>query len=198
MEPVVPEPFYLEAGAQLDKTNDKTLDIILGKKQPRLPAEQSPDEPINISSLGGWLWDVSRTLQGEIEPSKLRDFIFPLILYKRLSDLFEDFSSQANKGDETDREISSTDYLERDRTQSKGNFYIPPQFNWKAISVHLGPDLGYFMNEAMRVVARENPSLQGILDAFDYHKGLGEQGLVDNSHLVRVVSALSYHRLGEN
>ncbi len=37
-----------------------------------------------------WLWDAACKIRGATDAPKFKDFILPLIFYKRLSDVFDD------------------------------------------------------------------------------------------------------------
>ena len=76
------------------------------------PANQStftsPDEHLDISMLETWLWDAACAIRGSTDAPKFKDFILPLVFFKRLSDVFDDeFATHAKEyGDEaTAREI---------------------------------------------------------------------------------------------
>jgi len=60
------------------------------------------DEHLDISALETWLWDAACAIRGATDAPKFKDFILPLIFYKRLSDVFDDeFAGQVKEfGDE--------------------------------------------------------------------------------------------------
>lgn len=45
---------------------------------------------LDLSTLEGWLWDAACSIRGPIDAPKYRDYILPLLFYKRLSDVYED------------------------------------------------------------------------------------------------------------
>jgi type I restriction enzyme M protein len=47
-------------------------------------------EMLDVSMMENWLWDAACTLRGPTDAPKYKDFILPLIFYKRLSDVFDD------------------------------------------------------------------------------------------------------------
>ena len=55
--------------------------------QPALTAE---DAHLDISMLETWLWDAACAIRGATDAPKFKDFILPLVFFKRLSDVFED------------------------------------------------------------------------------------------------------------
>jgi hypothetical protein len=55
------------------------------------------DEHLDISTLETWLWDAACAIRGATDAPKFKDFILPLIFYKRLSDVFDDKLTQLMK-----------------------------------------------------------------------------------------------------
>ena len=48
------------------------------------------EEHLDISALETWLWDAACKIRGATDAPKFKDFILPLIFYKRLSDVYDD------------------------------------------------------------------------------------------------------------
>lgn len=170
------------------------------------PANQStftsPDEHLDISMLETWLWDAACAIRGSTDAPKFKDFILPLVFFKRLSDVFDDeFATHVKEyGDETTaREIIEADLAHALKTGTTPiiRFYIPKEYNWKAIRNH-GADgrLGEFITGAMRDVAKLNPDLQGVLDIKDYNERQSGQRTLDDDPLAALIEILSRHRLG--
>ena len=171
-----------------------------------IPASQniftSPDEHLDISMLETWLWDAACAIRGSTDAPKFKDFILPLVFFKRLSDVFDDeFAAHVKEyGDEAvAREIIEADLAHALKTGTKPiiRFYIPKEYSWKAIRNH-GADgrLGEFITGAMREVAKLNPDLQGVLDIKDYNERQSGQRTLDDDPLASLIEILSRHRLG--
>lgn len=166
-----------------------------------LPFE-SKEEHLDISTLETWLWDAACAIRGATDAPKFKDFILPLIFYKRLSDVFDDeFASHiAEFGDEeTAREVIEADHEDALKNNRKGivRFYIPLQYRWSAIRNHPADGkLGEFVTDAMREVARLNPDLQGVLDVKDYNERQSGQRTLDDDRLSELIEVISRHRLG--
>ena len=170
------------------------------------PANQStftsPDEHLDISMLETWLWDAACAIRGSTDAPKFKDFILPLVFFKRLSDVFDDeFATHVKEyGDEaTAREIIEADLAHALKTGTTPiiRFYVPKEYNWRAIRNH-GADgrLGEFITGAMREVAKLNPDLQGVLDIKDYNERQSGQRTLDDDPLASLIEILSRHRLG--
>ena len=170
--------------------------------QTTLPFPSENDEHLDISTLETWLWDAACVIRGATDAPKFKDFILPLIFYKRLSDVFDDeFAKQVEIfGSEEDaRNIIEGDH--EDALQSGRNpivrFYIPQEYHWKALRNHPADGhLGEFVTEAMREVARLNPLLQGVLDVKDFNESQSGQRTLDEERLETLIEVLSRHRLG--
>ena len=48
------------------------------------------EERLDIPTMETWLWDAACKIRGSTDAPKYKDFILPLIFYKRLSDVFDD------------------------------------------------------------------------------------------------------------
>lgn len=170
--------------------------------QTTLPFPSENDEHLDISTLETWLLDAANTIRGASDAPKFKDFILPLIFYKRLSDVFDDeFAKQIDEfGDEESaREIVEADH--EDALTSGRNpivrFYIPPEYHWKALRNHPADGhLGEFVTDAMREVARLNPLLQDVLDVKDFNESQSGQRTLDEERLEALIEVLSRHRLG--
>lgn len=170
------------------------------------PANQStftsPDEHLDISMLETWLWDAACAIRGSTDAPKFKDFILPLVFFKRLSDVFDDeFAAHVKEYEDeaVAREIIEADLAHALKTGTKPiiRFYIPKEYSWKAIRNH-GADgrLGEFITGAMREVAKLNPDLQGVLDIKDYNERQSGQRTLDDDPLASLIEILSRHRLG--
>ena len=178
----------------------KKTEVDLAQTALLFPSEN--DEHLDISTLETWLLDAANTIRGASDAPKFKDFILPLIFYKRLSDVFDDeFSRQIEEfGDEASaRAIVEADH--EDALTSGRNpivrFYIPQEYHWNALRNHPADGhLGEFATDAMREVARLNPPLQGVLDVKDFNESQSGQRTLDEERLEALIEVLSRHRLG--
>jgi type I restriction enzyme M protein len=170
--------------------------------QPTLNLAPATDEHLVISALETWLWDAACAIRGATDAPKFKDFILPLVFYKRLSDVFDDeFAGKVEEfGDEEiAREIIEADHTDALKEGRKPivRFYVPGQYKWDAIRNHPADGkLGEFVTDAMREVARLNPDLQGVLDVKDYNERQSGQRTLDDDRLEKLIEIISRHRLG--
>lgn len=170
--------------------------------QTTLPFNANSDEHLDISKLETWLWDAACVIRGATDAPKFKDFILPLIFYKRLSDVFDDeFEKQKTEyGDEElAREIIEADH--KDALKSERNpivrFYIPQEYSWEALRNHPADGrLGQFVTGAMREVAKINPRLEGVINVEDFSETQSGQRLIDDQRLEKLIEVISKHRLG--
>ena len=164
----------------------------------------SPDEAqLDISTLETWLWDAACVIRGATDAPKFKDFILPLIFYKRLSDVFDDevanLVEEYGGDEEGTREIIDEDHQDALKTGRPPivRFYIPQEYRWEALRNHPADGyLGELVTEAMREVARLNPLLQGVLDVEDFNERQSGQRTLDDDRLEALIEVISGHRLG--
>lgn len=170
--------------------------------QSLLPFMPSDKEHLDVPILETWLWDAACAIRGATDAPKFKDFILPLIFYKRLSDVFDDEFAEyvIEYGDEeVAHEIIQADHedaLKHGRTPIV-RFYVLREYRWQAIRNHpTDGTLGEFVTEAMRKIASLNPDLQGVLDVKDYNERQSGERMLDDDRLAALIEVISRHRLG--
>jgi len=153
---------------------------------------------MDIQTLETWLWDAAGVIRGPLDAPKFKDYILPLVFLKRLSDVFED--ELARLAAQFGSEKTAHTLLEQERARgpvSLVRFYIPAEARWEAIRRQRA-DLGQYLTDAVRAVARENPRLSGVIDMVDFNATAAGQRIISNEHLAALIEVLSRHRLGLN
>jgi type I restriction enzyme M protein len=146
---------------------------------------------MDITTLENWLWEAACSIRGPVDAPKYKDYILPLLFFKRLSDVFEDEIRQLSK--ELGDEAMAKALAQEDRKLIR--FYIPNGYTWDAIRKS-PTKLGERLTEAVRAIVKENPKLQGVLDIVDFNATAAGQRVLDDGTLSRLVEILSKHRLG--
>ena len=176
--------------------------ITLFRSKAGLPANGGT---LDTKLMEGMLWKAACSIRGEKDAPKFKDYILPLVFIKRLSDVFEDEISRLTEtyGDEeTARAVLEADH-------SLVRFYIPPEANWPVVSGRQKfgwPEgkrpktLGEQLTHTVRVIARANPSLQGVIDIVDYNETRNGEREISDEALSRLIETLSdpRYRLGLN
>lgn len=160
------------------------------------------EERLDVNQLEQWLWDAACEIRGATDAPKYKDFILPLVFYKRLSDVFDDEFAQhvaRFKGnEELARQVLADDHADALRKGRRPiiRFIIPEEFAWRKLRHHGTSGLGEFVTTAMRAVADLNPDLKGVLDVKDYNETQSGQRILDDDRLEALIEVLSRHRLG--
>ena len=147
---------------------------------------------LDLSTLENWLWEAACVIRGPVDAPKYKDYILPLIFLKRLSDVFED--EVARLADEIFGSVEES--LEQvDEDHELVRFYIPQIARWPSIARQT-TNIGEYLTDAVRAVARENPKLQGIFEHVDFNARAAGQPIIDNDRLFTLIQILSRYRLG--
>jgi len=139
---------------------------------------------LDLSTLENWLWEAACIIRGPIDAPRFKDYILPLIFLKRLSDVFEDeLKSLGNQAK----------FVEGDHKLVR--FYLPFEARWSEIARQT-TNLGEYLTNAVRAVARENPKLTGVIDVKDFNETAAGQRILDDDRLRALIQHLSKCRLG--
>ena len=153
------------------------------------------------------LWDAACSIRGEKDAPKFKDYLLPLLFLKRLSDVFDD--EIARLAEEYGDRATALEIAEGDHSLLR--FYLPPEARWGVISgreTHKWPvekgrstapkDIGEHLTKAVRAVAKQNPSLSGVIDVVDFAAERNGERDVNPAKLRGVVETFSdpRYRLG--
>ncbi|HMN12805.1 MAG TPA: class I SAM-dependent DNA methyltransferase, partial [Bellilinea sp.] len=147
---------------------------------------------MDLSTLENWLWRAACSIRGDIDAARYKDYILPLIFYKRLDDVYADELARAAKqlGVTVDQ---AEGLLKVDREVIR--FYIPAEHRWQTVRRQT-QGLGERLTDALRAIARENPKLEGVIDRRDFNATDQGQRILDDDTLARLIGILNEHRLG--
>jgi type I restriction enzyme M protein len=172
------------------------------RPQATISTAQLNGASLDVSTLETWLWDAACSIRGATDAPKFKDFILPLIFYKRLSDVFDDeFAQYSVKfgSEEAAQEIIEADHRDALKTGHTPivRFYLPLDYRWNAIRNHPADgSLGEFVTDCMRQVAQLNPELQGVLDVRDFNERQSGQRTLGDGRLAELIQVVNRHRLG--
>jgi hypothetical protein len=148
---------------------------------------------LDIGTLENWLWEAACSIRGPLDAPKYKDYILPLLFYKRLSDMYEDELGKLSQ--ELGDEVLARQLAQADRALIR--FYIPNGYTWP--QVRKSPvRLGERLTEALRAIAKENPRLAGVIDIVDFNATAAGQRILDDDNLVRLMEIINRQRLGLN
>ncbi len=148
---------------------------------------------LDIKALETWLWEAACKIRGPIDAPKYKDYILPLIFFKRLSDVFEDELNKLSQ--DYDSKETAEDLLAKDHKIVR--FYLPQNARWEAIAKHT-TNVGEHLTNTVRSIAKENPKLQGVVDTVDFNATTSGQRILGDDVLKELINVLSKYRLGLN
>ena len=109
---------------------------------------------ISQQQLESYLWGAAVLLRGTIDAGDYKQFIFPLLFYKRLCDVFDEETRIALAESGGDKDFAA--YPENHR------FQIPPDAHWREVR-KAAKNVGRALQGAMRAIETANPDkLYGI------------------------------------
>lgn len=134
-------------------------------------------------NLEKYLWGAATALRGTIDAGDYKQYIFPLLFFKRISDVYDEEYHKALK--ESDGDIEYAEFAENH------HFQIPEGAHWKDVR-ETTVNIGLAIQNAMREIEKANPeTLFGIFgDASWTNKDRLSDGTLTN-----LIEHFSQHKL---
>lgn len=107
---------------------------------------------MNKKNLEDLLWGAAEFLRGQIDASDYKQYIFPLLFFKRLSDVYTEELTDALK-QTGDRDLAISQMFHR--------FDIPEEASWEKIR-NTSKDIGEALQNALRLIESRNERLHGV------------------------------------
>lgn len=98
---------------------------------------------ISQQQLESYLWGAATLLRGTIDAGDYKQFIFPLLFYKRLCDVFDEETQVALKESGGDKKFAA--YPENHR------FQVPEESHWRNVR-QAAKNVGVALQSAMRAI----------------------------------------------
>lgn len=108
---------------------------------------------MNKKQLEGLLWGAAEFLRGQIDASDYKQYIFPLLFYKRLSDVYLDEYIDALESSGGDAQYGTMPMFHR--------FDIPEEARWEEIR-NTSKNIGEAIQAALRLIEARNTRLHGV------------------------------------
>lgn len=108
---------------------------------------------LNKKKLEDLLWGAAEFLRGQIDASDYKQYIFPLLFYKRLSDVYLEEYTEAMEIHEGDAEYAAMPMFHR--------FDIPEEARWEKVR-HTSKNIGEAIQNALRLIEAKNERLHGV------------------------------------
>lgn len=108
---------------------------------------------LSQQQLESMLWGVAEFLCGQIDASDYKQYIFPLLFYKRLSDVYRDELNEALEFSGGDKEFAEMPEQHR--------FVIPESARREKLR-EISTNIGAFIQKALRIIEKNNQRLYGV------------------------------------
>ena len=104
--------------------------------------------------LEKYLWGAATALRGTIDAGDYKQYIFPLLFFKRICDVYDEEWEEALAASGGDREYA--EFAENHR------FQVPREAHWNSVRANT-QNVGAALQNAMRAIEKANPhTLYGI------------------------------------
>lgn len=151
------------------------------------PKTESQIKMENAQDLYNFLFEACNILRGPVSQDNFKDYITPILYYKRISDVYDEETQSALEESGGDKEYASLPEQHR--------FDIPNGCHWKDIRERT-ENLGAAIVGAMRGIELANPdTLYGVLSMFSSQKWTNKQNLTDGK-IRDLIEHLSTRKLG--
>lgn len=151
------------------------------------PKTESQIKMENAQNLYNFLFEACNILRGPVSQDNFKDYITPILYYKRISDVYDEETQSALEESGGDKEYAALPEQHR--------FDIPEGCHWKDIRERT-ENLGAAIVGAMRGIELANPdTLYGVLSMFSSQKWTNKQNLTDGK-IRDLIEHLSTRKLG--
>ncbi len=141
----------------------------------------------SVSDLFNFLFEACNILRGPVSQDNFKDYITPILYYKRISDVYDEETEAALEESGGDKEYASLPEQHR--------FVIPEGCSWNDVRER-SENLGAAIVGAMRKIELANPdTLYGVLSTFSAQKWTDKKSLPDGK-IRDLIEHLSTRRLG--
>lgn len=141
----------------------------------------------DVQSLFNFLYEACNILRGPVGQDGFKDYITPLLYYKRISDVWDEETEQALRDSNGDNEYA--------RFPEQHRFAIPDGCHWEDLRERT-ENIGSAIVESMRAIERNNPTtLYGVLSTFSKAQWTNKSVLSDD-RLRDLVEHMSQVNLG--
>jgi type I restriction enzyme M protein len=86
---------YLDAGDDFEVESEAEDETPSEPPRATRESQGTQRQPTGQQDIESWLWEAANILRGPVDPANLRDFVFPLLFLKRLSDTWDEEQARA-------------------------------------------------------------------------------------------------------
>ncbi len=138
---------------------------------------------LTLPQLESFLWKSADILRGKIDSSDYKKYIFGLLFYKRMSDVWDEEFNAVMK-EYNDEDIARADYNHR--------FQVPKDCRWEKVTQQ-AESIGQKLNDIFEKLTNANsPKLDKIFDDLDF----ANKDRFPNETLQRLINHFSQYNFG--
>jgi type I restriction enzyme M protein len=104
--------------------------------------------PVSIEKLESHLWEAANILRGPVDAADFKTYVFPLLFFKRISDVHDEEHAAALAEADGDEEYALFPQNYR--------FQIPEGCHWRDVRA-VASNVGRALQNAMRDIEKANP-----------------------------------------
>ena len=104
---------------------------------------------MELADLSSHLWESANVLRGPVDAADFKTYIFPLLFFKRISDVYDEEVAEALE--ESGGDVQYAQFPEHHR------FQIPEGCHWSDVRAKTS-NIGQALQRAMRKIEEANPN----------------------------------------
>ncbi|MDP2693114.1 MAG: type I restriction-modification system subunit M [bacterium] len=140
---------------------------------------------LTLAQLEQFLWKSADILRGKIDSSDYKKYIFGLLFYKRISDVWDEEYTKI-MGEYKDKTLAEADYNHR--------FQVPKDCKWEVLT-QTSENIGQKLNDIFDKITNVNsPKLDKIFDDLDF----ANKDRFPNETIQKLVNHFSQYNFGSN
>lgn len=166
--PPVMEKMHDDMSVRIKRSEDKKVKTG-GRESMIQSATETADQELKDSipeneettsqKLFAHLYEACNILRGPINQDEFKDYVTPILFFKRISDVYDEETQEALELSGRDEEFAAFD--------ENHSFVIPEGCHWKDLR-NASQDVGKIIVKAMNGIERANPgTLSGVFSSFD-------------------------------
>ncbi|MEK6321011.1 MAG: class I SAM-dependent DNA methyltransferase [Acidobacteriota bacterium] len=114
----------------------------------------NPEASLRLKQLESHLWEAANILRGPVDAADFKTYVFPLLFFKRISDVHDDEYNAALSESSGDEEYA--------RFPQNYRFQVPEDCHWRDVRA-VTTNVGQALQKALRGIEKANPeTLYGI------------------------------------
>ena len=150
----------LRVGTRGDRRYTEVMLLALISKTNKANPIEEFDKLDTKEKLGGFLWKSANILRGKIDSGDYKKYIFGLLFFKRISDVWEEEFEKIYKKYE-DTEMASAEHNHR--------FDLPKSCLWKNVKEKPAGEMGIELNKIFNKIVNKNKTkLENVFNGIDF------------------------------